>query len=219
MSIHHEQRVQPLLSAADEIELAKRIEAGLVAAEVLARRWSCEATPEELSELVAQGEQAWRQMWLANLGLVRMLSHREGRSARAPSEDLMQEGCLGLAQAIMRWDHRRGTRFSTVAWPWIENRLRRCVREHQRGAASGHEIPDQPDPRVIDLSLTRDALPVWLPSVDGHQREVLVSLARGEDHSARTWAQRWGVSTSTARRIKVAALQRAREAWECSRAA
>lgn len=223
MRTHHEPRPVPeaLLSADDEIELARAIEAGLIAAEALGGRFRVPAgtsTPE-LTQLVAEGHAAWRRMWLANMGLVRMLAHREGRTLRAPADDLMQEGCLGLAQAIMRWDYRRGTRFSTVAWPWIENRLRRCVREHQQGAALGHEVPDLADPHSLELELTRDALPVWLPSPHGPQREVLVSLARGEDPSARAWAQRWGVSTSTARRIKLAAFQVAREAWQRNRAA
>ena len=128
---------QTILTREQEIDLAKRIEAG-----VFARHLLCDApdgapgrpTAAELTAVADDGADAWREFFLANLRLVMVIAVRWARSYRQDVEDAFQEGCLGLAQAIQRWDHARGTRFSTLAWGQITWRVRKqCV---ERGGAA-----------------------------------------------------------------------------------
>ena len=123
------------LSREDEIRLAKRIEAGVYAAALLTRAAlnplrpaPLAATPEELAQIAADGQAAWQRFYLANLRLVHLIALRWTRAYRLEVEDAFQEGCLGLAQAIRRWDHTRGTTFCTTAWREITWRVRRhCI--------------------------------------------------------------------------------------------
>lgn len=98
-----------LLSAEDELRLARTIEAGVLAGHLL----ECgdrpvRATDGELAELVAAGRAAWQTFWLANLRLVQKLSSQEARRSGLPPEELFQEGCLALAAALQRFDPERG---------------------------------------------------------------------------------------------------------------
>ncbi len=113
----------PRLSADEELELARRIEAGVLAADALARPVPPAGADEAgLTELVAIGNAARDRFVLANLGLVHQ-AVRELADSAADPDDLFQEGCLGLAEAIMRFDHTRGVRFSTHAYRWIRRRM------------------------------------------------------------------------------------------------
>ncbi|HEX2858014.1 MAG TPA: sigma-70 family RNA polymerase sigma factor [Propionibacteriaceae bacterium] len=112
-----------LLSHDDEVELARRIEAGLLAREALDHPTIL--TPDlvrDLRQLVASGDAAWERFHLANLGLVHQ-AVRQSADSIADPEELFQEGCLGLSEAIMRFDHTRGVRFSTHAYRWIRRRV------------------------------------------------------------------------------------------------
>ncbi len=111
---------EPLLEAADEIALACDIEAGLFAREARqAGRHPHGASVEELRMLEERGECARQRYVRANLRLVAMVALREARRSRLSDSDLFQEGCLGLIQAVMRFDHQRGCRFATYALIWI----------------------------------------------------------------------------------------------------
>ena len=130
-----------ILTRDQEIDLAKRIEAGLFARHLLDLA-PCPANvvplrprpPRgELEAVAADGDEAWRDFFLANLRLVMFIAMRWSRRYRLDVEDVFQEGCLGLATAIQRWDHARGTKFCTLAWAQVTCWVRRaCV---ERGGA------------------------------------------------------------------------------------
>jgi RNA polymerase primary sigma factor len=110
----------PLLTPEEEVQLAIRIEAGVLAADALARGASPHgATVDELRCLVTAGNQARSRYVQANLRLVSMVANQAGARAGLADADLFQEGCLGLMTAVDRYDHRRGCRFATYALLWI----------------------------------------------------------------------------------------------------
>ncbi len=105
----------PLLTPAEELLLARRIEAGVLAGHLLETgERPLPATTEELRALAAEGSAAWQQFLLANVRLVGRLAGREARYTGLPVAELFQEGFVALAGALQRYDTRRG-RFSTFA--------------------------------------------------------------------------------------------------------
>lgn len=111
---------EPLLSAEDEVLLAERIEAGLLAREArLTGRLGGRATDAELLALEELGESARQRYIRANLRLVAQQARRLAARTGLSDADLFQEGCLGLICAVERFDHRRGYRFSTYATFWV----------------------------------------------------------------------------------------------------
>lgn len=109
----------PLLTADEEGALAERIEAGVLAADALARADLALGSEAELSALVRDGEQAWEQFLLANVRLVQREATAASLRSQVAVDELFQEGFIGLALALRRWDHRRGLKFSTFALAWI----------------------------------------------------------------------------------------------------
>lgn len=117
-----------LLAATEEIELARRMEVGALAEEVLAGRRDCPgASRAELNRLVHEGSAARERFLLANLRLVAMVSGRAARQSGLPPGDLFQEGAMGLIQAVDRFDHTQGVRFASYALPWIRSTVARSV--------------------------------------------------------------------------------------------
>ncbi|GAA2109556.1 sigma-70 family RNA polymerase sigma factor [Microlunatus panaciterrae] len=111
---------EPLLDRGEEIALARRIEAGVLAREArLAGRQPGAATVEELLLLEAEGEQARQRFIRANLRLVAMVAGREAARTGLSEPELFQEGCVALVVAVLRFDHTRGCRFATYALLWI----------------------------------------------------------------------------------------------------
>ncbi len=109
-----------LLAADEEADLAARMEAGVLAADALARgARPAGASAVELGLLVERGEVARRRLIETNLRLVAMVTFQSSGRSGLPAADLFQEGCLGLVQAVLRFDHRRGCRFATYALFWI----------------------------------------------------------------------------------------------------
>lgn len=112
-----------LLTAEDEVRLARRIEAGLWAEHLLNSGLSrAEATTEELQLVVDQGRDAWQHFWLANLRMVHKIAAAEARLTGLGFDDLFQEGCLALAASLQRFDYRRA-RFSTFAMQRIQHQV------------------------------------------------------------------------------------------------
>jgi RNA polymerase primary sigma factor len=98
----HRSRTRRLLTAAEEVELGRRIERGDAAAK--------------------------EQMVEANLRLVYAVA-ASYRGLGVPFEDLVQEGTVGLVRAVEKFDHRRGLKFSTYAVWWIRRGVMNAVRE------------------------------------------------------------------------------------------
>ena len=109
----------PLLNAEMEVELAKRIEAGLFSEEKLAKGGKVSAKVlEELEWIAEDGRRAKNHLLEANLRLVVSLAKRyTGRGMLFL--DLIQEGNLGLIRAVEKFDYTRGFKFSTYASWWI----------------------------------------------------------------------------------------------------
>jgi RNA polymerase sigma factor (sigma-70 family) len=121
-----------LLTAADEVELAKRIEAGLYAAHLLASSNNFGAARKrDLRLLVADGERAKDHLLRANLRLVVSLAKRYTGHGM-PFLDLIQEGNLGLIRAVEKFDYAKGFKFSTYATWWIRQAISRAMADQSR---------------------------------------------------------------------------------------
>ncbi|SOD74101.1 RNA polymerase sigma factor (sigma-70 family) [Jatrophihabitans sp. GAS493] len=121
-----------LLSAVDEVELAKRIEAGLYAGHLLAAKNSfTPARRRDLRALVMDGERAKDHLLRANLRLVVSLAKRYTGHGM-PFLDLIQEGNLGLIRAVEKFDYAKGFKFSTYATWWIRQAISRAMADQSR---------------------------------------------------------------------------------------
>ncbi|MEZ5378874.1 MAG: RNA polymerase sigma factor RpoD [Acidimicrobiales bacterium] len=128
----------PLLSSAEEVELATRIDAGAAAslevAEAIANEtWHSLPLAEQrrLRRIVADGHRARSELTSANLRLVVSIAKRYvGRSV--PMLDLIQEGNLGLMRAVEKFDHSKGFKFSTYATWWIRQAITRAIADQSR---------------------------------------------------------------------------------------
>ncbi len=112
-----------LLTAAEEVDLSRAIEVGVLARERL-EAGAAVAAADDLAVLVAEGERAMARMVAANLRLVLMVA-RGHRTPGVSLLDLVQEGTLGLIRAVQRFDHQRGLKFSTYAVWWIRQAVQR----------------------------------------------------------------------------------------------
>ncbi|WP_278312924.1 sigma-70 family RNA polymerase sigma factor [Lolliginicoccus levis] len=121
-----------LLTAADEVDLAKRIEAGLYATHLLgAQPRLTPAKKRDLAFIVRDGQKARNHLLEANLRLVVSLAKRyTGRGM--PLLDLIQEGNLGLIRAMEKFDYAKGFKFSTYATWWIRQAITRGMADQSR---------------------------------------------------------------------------------------
>ena len=123
----------PLLNAGQEVELAKRIEAGLFAGQKLAfgsQDLSAEARTD-LEQVAEDGRTAKDHLVEANLRLVVSLARRyTGRGMLFL--DLIQEGNLGLIRGVEKFDYARGYKFSTYATWWIRQAITRAMADQAR---------------------------------------------------------------------------------------
>jgi len=128
----------PLLTAEQEVTLAKRIEAGLLAREKLSGV-DADGQPVEISEnqrsslhaVKRDGELARRQLTEANLRLVVSIAKRYVGRGMALL-DLIQEGNLGLIRAVEKFDYTKGFKFSTYATWWIRQAITRAIADQAR---------------------------------------------------------------------------------------
>jgi len=121
-----------LLTAEDEVELAKRIEAGLYAQHLLdTRKRLGEKRKNALATVAEDGRAARSHLLEANLRLVVSLAKRyTGRGM--PLLDLIQEGNLGLIRAMEKFDYTKGFKFSTYATWWIRQAITRGMADQSR---------------------------------------------------------------------------------------
>jgi RNA polymerase primary sigma factor len=126
----------PLLTAEQEVELAKRVEAGLYATELLRQGTNDPAgidvtLERDLRWIVRDGARAKDHLLEANLRLVVSLAKRYTGRGMA-FLDLIQEGNLGLVRAVEKFDYTKGFKFSTYATWWIRQAVTRAMADQAR---------------------------------------------------------------------------------------
>jgi RNA polymerase sigma factor (sigma-70 family) len=176
----------PLLTAADEVELAKRIEAGLYAEHLLTASNSFSAARRrDLRALVMDGSRAKDHLLRANLRLVVSLAKRYTGHGM-PFLDLIQEGNLGLIRAVEKFDYTKGFKFSTYATWWIRQAISRAMADQSRTIRLPVHLVEQVNKlqrlrREMNQSLGREAtdaeLAVELDVPEERIRE-LIDLSR-----------------------------------------
>jgi RNA polymerase sigma factor (sigma-70 family) len=129
----------PLLTAPDEVELARLIEAGRYAQSILDGTLSAEddaarhvkADTEQLRQIATEGDAAMQRFITANLRLVVSVARKYGRS-QMPLLDLVQEGNTGLIRAVEKFDYTKGFKFSTYATWWVRQSISRGIAQQAR---------------------------------------------------------------------------------------
>ncbi|MFC4119891.1 sigma-70 family RNA polymerase sigma factor [Nonomuraea zeae] len=127
----------PLLTADEETALARRMEAGAYAAHLIEQG----SADPELAAVAADGRAARKHMIEANLRLVVSIAKRYANRGMSLA-DVIQDGNLGLIEAVDRFDHTRGNRFSTVATWWIRKAIQRGL-EHAHAVRLPIAVQDQ----------------------------------------------------------------------------
>jgi len=169
----------PLLNAEQEVFLAKRIESGLFAAELL-RQHTEEERPldgyskQELLMLSTEGQQAKDQMLCSNLRLVVSVAKRYVKVRGMGFQDLIQEGNIGLIRAVEKFDYTKGYKFSTYATWWIQQAITRAIGNQSREI----RVPVNVHEQINRMVRIRRELGSVLP-----QEPQLEDLARAMDVS------------------------------------
>jgi len=123
---------EPLLTAIEEVELAKRIEQGKESEQKIhALRRMERAEKNSLQEKVDDGQAAREHLGRANTRLVVSIAKRY-MGQGLPFPDLIQEGNVGLMRAVDKYDYKRGNRFSTYATWWIRQAITRALAQKTR---------------------------------------------------------------------------------------
>ncbi|SSC25362.1 RNA polymerase sigma-70, partial [Klenkia terrae] len=121
----------PLLTAEQEVDLAKRIEAGLYAGRLLAEKKLTPAVKRDYTLLAADGKAAKQHLLEANLRLVVSVAKRYTGHGMT-FLDLIQEGNVGLIRAVEKFDYAKGFKFSTYATWWIRQAITRAMADSGR---------------------------------------------------------------------------------------
>jgi RNA polymerase primary sigma factor len=169
-----------LLTATDEVELAKRIEAGRDAATLLGDPEASlpDRAKNELERLAFDGDQAKRELTQANSRLVIAMAKRY-LGQGVPFLDLIQEGNLGLMRAVEKFDWRRGNKFSTYATWWIRQSLTRGLADQGRTI----RVPVHMNDRIRKVYAVAHALETELgrrPTADEIAGELDMDLEKVE---------------------------------------
>jgi RNA polymerase primary sigma factor len=133
---------QPLLTAQQEVSLAKRIERGRKAQRLLDEGQISQQDTLSLEEIVKDAQAAREHLSWANTRLVVSIAKRY-RNQGLPMSDLIQEGNVGLMIAVDKFDHRMGNRFSTYASWWIRQAVTRSLSQKSRTIRLPLHLSDQ----------------------------------------------------------------------------
>jgi RNA polymerase primary sigma factor len=185
----------PLLDAITEVELAKTIEAGLLAEHLLAegrvgrKKGGAPkyATAEELEWLAAEGQRAIQRFIEANLRLVVSIARKYGRS-QMPMLDLVQEGNTGLIRAVEKFDYAKGYKFSTYATWWVRQAITRGIAQQARVVRLPVHVVEELNQvgaarRTLERQLGRDPEPEEIATeLDMDVERVLDLLSWGREH-------------------------------------
>ncbi|OYN98086.1 sigma-70 family RNA polymerase sigma factor [Enemella evansiae] len=192
----------PLLTAADEVELARTIEAGLYAEQILSGEISQtertaaarqngksakRASREELEQLAALGHAAQERFTQANLRLVVSVARKYGR-AQMPLLDLVQEGNTGLIRAVEKFDYTKGFKFSTYATWWVRQSISRGIAQQGRIVRLPVHVAEQVNQvgavrRTLERRLGREPELEEIAAEMELEPEKVVDLLRyGRDH-------------------------------------
>ena len=173
----------PLLTAQDEVELAKSIEAGLFAEEKLTGGAPLlDMYRGELDELAADGLRAKQRLIEANLRLVVSIAKRYiGRGL--VFLDLIQEGNLGLIRAVEKFDYTKGYKFSTYATWWIRQAITRAIADQARTIRIPVHMVETINKMVrvqrqLHQDLGREASPVEIAAEMGMSTERVAEIQR-----------------------------------------
>ena len=179
----------PLLSAVEEVELARTIEAGIFAEHVLGGEVesSVEATEDELREIADEGQRAMQRFFQANLRLVVSVARKYGR-AQMPLLDLVQEGNTGLIRAVEKFDYTKGFKFSTYATWWVRQAISRGIAQQGRIVRLPVHVAEQVNQvsavrRNLERQLGRDPELAEIADELGLEEGKVVDLIRySRDH-------------------------------------
>jgi RNA polymerase sigma factor (sigma-70 family) len=174
-----------LLTAEEELGLCKAVDQGLAAARLLATLSEPGESPEvvSLALLVEEGVNASRTLVEANLRLVVWVARRYV-GLGLPLLDLVQEGNIGLQQAVWHFDWRRGVRFGTYAYWWI-----------RQGIVAGLRAQGRPIRLPADMQTSVVAV---------RRAEVALRDEYGREPTVAEIAQRVGVSEQVVDNVHLA---------------
>ncbi|MGD7731935.1 sigma-70 family RNA polymerase sigma factor [Propionibacteriaceae bacterium G57] len=205
------------LDAHTEWRLARTVEVGLFAQHLLhtgASSGGVRYHEADLQAVVDEGREAWQRLWLANAGMVKMVARRYSRGDPALMDDLVQEGWVALAEALMRYDYTRGLRLSTHAWHWLRHGMAARMRQ-QTGWEKRTRGPVDPIDESGQQQLAHNAdggdLHGVLAGLTTLERRVLLARAQGRTLAA--IGAELGLTVSSIRRVSARASARAREAY------
>ena len=173
----------PLLTALEEVQLARQIEAGLFARALLEGTVGDDdrgpartvASDDELREVVEVGDAALQRFITANLRLVVSVARKYGRAAM-PLLDLVQEGNTGLIRAVEKFDYMKGFKFSTYATWWVRQSISRGIAQQGRIVRLPVHVAEQ----INQVSAARRNLERTLGR-EPEVREIAAELALEEE--------------------------------------
>lgn len=134
---------QVTLRDGEDRELARAIEAGIYAEHLLDK----DPFDDELSAVAEAGREARTRLWWAGLRVGAWHAFREVREHHTPFEDVLQDACVAVAEAVCTWDYTRGVAFTTYAYQRVEIALHDAGRHR-----AGHWTGSRGDRRAARLA-------------------------------------------------------------------